>query len=265
MKPLSFSSRSASPRDNHSKIAKSFGTPDWYVREFAANIQIRAETVMALMQGVTFGRILDIGCGDGSLSIPLISQTKHITYLDQSAAMLNLVASRIGKSESLEIIYINQDFMEAELPTTSYDLVICVGILAYVQDIGPFLKKIRSVMRPGGALILECTDAYHFVSRIIRFYRSVTGMLKPKRFTTYRHRASEVVGVTEDLGLHLNRSFCYLYNLPILEKLVPNDLAYKWIRWVFGDIMDNRSTWLGKEHIFYFTSDSFKKTHSENR
>ena len=248
------SSRPADPKENDSKIARSFAAPDWYVREFAANIRIRTETIMALMEGVAPNRILDIGCGDGSLSIPLIQRARHVTYLDQSAAMLELVESRVGKQNPAEICYINQSFMEAELPAAGYDLVICVGILAYVSDIGPFLAKIRSAMRPGGMLILECTDAYHFVSRAVCLYRRTTGLLKTKRFVTYPHRAAEVVAATEAQGLHLNNSFCYLYNLPILEKMVSSEMAYKWIRRIFGDIMNNHHAWLGKEHILYFTS-----------
>lgn len=239
---------------NDNKIVKSFAEPNWYIQNFAANIRIRAETVATLLEGVALDRIIDVGCGDGSLSIPLVLRVKHVTYLDQSAAMLNLVASRIGQPNSVEVLYINKGFMEAELPEAGYDLVICAGVLAYVQDVGSFLKKIRSIMRPGGMLILECTDAYHFVSRMVRLYRGITGLLKPKRFVTYRHRASEVVAATEAQGLHLNRTFCYLYNLPILEKLLSNQTTYKWVRRIFGDVMNNRRAWLGKEYIFYFTS-----------
>jgi len=254
MSPSPSSANPAESENNNTKIAKSFADPQWYVKGFAPSIRVRAETVETLMAGLTPDRILDIGCGDGSLSIPLIPRAKHVTYLDQSPAMLELVASRIGKQNAAEISYINSGFMEAKLPEVGYDLVICVGVLAYVQDVPAFLAKIRSVMRPGGRLILECTDAYHFVSRGVRLYRATTGIFKPKRFMTYPHRATEVVAATEAQGMRLAKSFCYFYNLPILEKIITGDNAYKWIRRIFGDITNNRRAWLGKEYLFYFVS-----------
>jgi len=242
----------SNPKTNADVIVQSFAVPEWYLKGFETNIRVRTETVTAVTDGVSFNRILDIGCGDGSLTLPLLPRSKHITYLDQSLAMLDRVAARIGKQDTTDIRYLNSGFMEAELPLASFDLVTCIGVLAYVQDLNAFLRKVHSVLKPGGRLLLECTDAHHFLSRTSRFYGALTSLLKPKRFGTQSHRAAEVVAATEALGLRLEKSFCYTHSLPVLEKLIPHPTAYKLIRSVYGDITDNRRAWLGNECLFYF-------------
>ena len=246
----------STPSDNADSIVQSFASPDWYLKGFAANIRVRAETVSTLLGSQKFEQVLDIGCGDGSLSLPLLPNAKGITYLDQSAAMLERVASRIDPARKGDIAYINSGFMEATVPATTFDLVICVGVLAYVDDLGPFLKKVRNVMKPGGQLLLECTDAPHFLTRMTNAYRACTSILKPKRFGTYPHKATSVIAVAESFGLKLAADFRYAYSFPLVEKFVSDPTAYKLIRKVYGTIDNNRRAWMGNQRIFHFRSAS---------
>ena len=43
-----------------------------YLNRRRFDIRIRAETIGALVSGASFRNVLDIGCGDGSISLPLL-------------------------------------------------------------------------------------------------------------------------------------------------------------------------------------------------
>ena len=50
-----------------------------------------------------------------------------------------------------------------------YHAVFCLSVIEHVEDVGPFLNDLRSLVRPGGLLVLTCDcgpifppDIYHF-------------------------------------------------------------------------------------------------------
>jgi SAM-dependent methyltransferase len=240
----------AHAEDNVRSIASSFEAPDWYLKGYATNIRIRTETVAVLYADKEFDHILDIGCGDGSLTLPLLPRTKRITYLDVSQAMLDIVAARIGPAHAAKADYLHAHFMEADLPVQKFDLVVSVGVLAYIDDVAAYLAKVHAVLSPGGCLLLECTDAAHFLSRLDRAYQAVTGLLRPRKFEIYQHTAAEVLQAASTRGLRLDRTFRYAYSLPILSRLIPKSSAYRFIRRTYGDIVQNRRRSLGNQCVF---------------
>ena len=64
--------------------------------------------------------------------------------------MLARARSRIpaGLSDRVEII--KGDFMSAPLEAGAYDLIICLGVLAYVDATRDFIAKLASLLRPVG-------------------------------------------------------------------------------------------------------------------
>jgi 2-polyprenyl-3-methyl-5-hydroxy-6-metoxy-1,4-benzoquinol methylase len=242
--------------DNSRSIASSFEHPDWYLNGYATNIRIRVETVLTLLDGHKTERILDVGCGDGSLSLPLLSRAKHITYLDQSHAMLEKVKARITGSSGPEIRYIPAAFMEADLPHAYFDLIVCVGVLAYVDDIDAFLARLSALLSQDGLLILECTDATHFLSRADKTYQRATAILKPKRFKTYQHSSAGVIRVANNKGLLLLQTFRYAYSFPLFSRFLSAPFLYKIIRRCFGNVSSNKRRSLGNQWILFLTRKS---------
>ena len=242
------------PAANDAGIARSFESPDWYLKGFAANIRVRAETVAAVVPAGPAGRILDIGCGDGSLSLPLLGRAEQITFLDRSKAMLDRVAAQVSPGAGSKVAYVNAGFMDADLGDAQFDLILCVGVLAYVQDVNAFLARVCAVLRPGGTLILECTHGGHFISRLERAYQALTGWLKPKPFDAFTYQPAQVVTAAEAQRLRLERTYRYAYSVPVLTRFLRAASAYRWIRRVYGDIDRNRRPALGNQCIFVFRS-----------
>src|SRR5437588_12945296 len=119
------------------------------------NIRIRTEVVKGFVGDYQFNSILDIGCGSGAISLPLLRQNNHLTLLDVSSNMLSIARSSIPPGLAGNVETINEDFMHAELPSQAYDLVLCIGVLAHVDSPAAVIAKMVSLLKPGGSIIVQ--------------------------------------------------------------------------------------------------------------
>jgi glycine/sarcosine N-methyltransferase len=107
-------------------------------------------------------RLLDIGCGTGSLSIALSdnSRVKSVTALDLDAEMVSKAEQKNASSGSLvDFKVLNMLDIESSFGSNSFDMIICLGNtiahLLETKDIERFFKAAASVLVPGGKLILQ--------------------------------------------------------------------------------------------------------------
>jgi ubiquinone biosynthesis O-methyltransferase len=98
-------------------------------------------------------RILDVGCGDGVLALELAERGAQVTGVDTSARMIAAArerAKRAGHDVTFEVA-------SAEaLPFSpgTYDAVVAITILCFVEDAARTLREICRVLKPGGHLII---------------------------------------------------------------------------------------------------------------
>jgi SAM-dependent methyltransferase len=197
-----------------------------------------------------YERILDIGCGDGSISVPLLKPGRRLTLLDMSESMLSLARSRVPAALSAAVDTVNGDFLGARLPARAYDVVICLGVLAYFESPEPLIAKLDAVLKPGGTLIVECSDSAHFMSSLMRTYdRMKSWVIKPG-FRTNPHAARAVLAGFQAAGFQLAGTYRYCAPTRVMRKLFPQEFHCWKIRVVHGRPAHPRCQWLGNECIF---------------
>src|ERR1039458_272329 len=106
-KPIVLTPMSTTVLPSKSGLVKAaFERPQRYLDKRRCDIRIRAETVRSFTAGQTFTRVLDVGCGDGSISLPLLSQATRMTLLDLSSGMASIAQRseerRVGKGRRAE-------------------------------------------------------------------------------------------------------------------------------------------------------------------
>jgi ubiquinone/menaquinone biosynthesis C-methylase UbiE len=79
-----------------------------YLDRRQLDIRLRRETVDRVVQGKPYTEILDIGCGDGSISTPLLNSKCRLTLLDVSPGMLSIARSRVSEELSSRVKFVNQ-------------------------------------------------------------------------------------------------------------------------------------------------------------
>src|ERR1700746_976928 len=140
-----------------SKVVKElFENTELYLT-YDYNLQIRKETVGAFTEGLSFTHILDIPSGTGAMSIPLLERTDKLSLLDISSNMIAIAKKNIPEKYVDKTDAVNADFFELDLPKNSYDLIICLGLLAHVNSPEQLINKIAGLLKPGGLLVLQNT------------------------------------------------------------------------------------------------------------
>lgn len=90
--------------------------------------------------------LIDIGCGDGFLSINLAKYSKKIFFFDLSLNRLRNVRSNTGQYG-----LINGDIKSLPFADNSFDFVICSEVLEHIHD---YLKALDELVRIARRLII---------------------------------------------------------------------------------------------------------------
>ena len=220
------------------------------------DIRLRTEAAKIYAAHVDWHELLDIGCGDGSISVPLMTPSSRLTLLDLSSNMLATAAGRIPEEFVANVKLRNENFMTASFAPRSFDLIVTVGVVAHVESPEEFVAKIVGLLKPRGSLIIEFTDALHFVGRVSRFFGWLKELVAPAKYSTNRLGFSRMSRIFADNGLRLESVFRYAtIPIPGVERLVDNRTLYKIVKSVFGEPGENRNAFLGNEYICFLRAE----------
>jgi 2-polyprenyl-3-methyl-5-hydroxy-6-metoxy-1,4-benzoquinol methylase len=234
------------------QVREFFDEPKSYLSRRRFDIAIRSETVQEFTKNKMYSRILDIGCGDGSLSLPLLTEHNRLTLLDLSSNMLSRARSKVpaGLEGNVEIIQGN--FVTAEFGRREYDLVLCVGVLAHVDSVPEVMAKLASIVKPGGNVILQISDSAHFLTRMFLPYGALMNLVKPPKYPLNRFPRSEILRIARENRLKLISGYRYGLPLPGMHRVFSQEALYNLVRALFGTSARNRNPWLGGESLMLF-------------
>ncbi len=104
-------------------------------------------------------RILDIGCGQGTQVLGLARRGHLVTGLDASSTLLGdldraLSAEPPAVRERVRLVQGDAERVPDLFAPSSFDVVLCHGVLMYFADPAPLLDAIAAVVTPGGLVSL---------------------------------------------------------------------------------------------------------------
>jgi ubiquinone/menaquinone biosynthesis C-methylase UbiE len=251
--------RQESPANKAPLVQEVFERADRYLNRRRYDINIRAAAVAELLKNARYDRILDIGCGDGSISLPLIARDRHLTLLDFSSAMLSAAKASIPPEFAGNVEVRQEDFMKAAFEVHSFDLIICLGLMAHVDSPDAFLKKLSSLLRADGLLILEFTDAFHFMGRLSRFIRRLREFARPPLYSVNLWSFHRIRALISASGLQILSTF--RYSLPAFpgSRLLGQRSLFRIVRGTYGEPGRNRNAWMGNEYICLLRTQEVEK------
>lgn len=103
-------------------------------------------------------RALDVGCGTGLLGLPLASKVGHVTCIDSSNGMLEVLRGKIAAQGIANVTAANHDVVEKGLPEGHFDLIVTSMTLHHVKDTDAILAAFAAHIQPGGWLCIADLD-----------------------------------------------------------------------------------------------------------
>ncbi len=105
--------------------------------------------LLPLLEGVE--TVLDVGCGIGRLTHPLLDRGKIVVGVDGDLHSLRRCAwHAIGRDGALDLRWSTP----SRLPDGPFDLALAVEVLCYLDDPEGALRAIATRVRPGGSVFL---------------------------------------------------------------------------------------------------------------
>ncbi len=104
-------------------------------------------------------RILDVGCGQGTQLLRLARRGHFVTGLDSSPTLLAdleraLSAERPEMREHVRLVEADAGHLLDQFAPSSFEVVLCHGVLMYFADPEPLLNALAAVVTAGGLVSL---------------------------------------------------------------------------------------------------------------
>ncbi|MGD0546371.1 MAG: class I SAM-dependent methyltransferase [Terracidiphilus sp.] len=123
----------------------------WSAKDYARNaafVHGMAGGVLEWLEAKRGESILDLGCGDGQLTLRLAATGASVVGVDLSPEMLAAarargVDAREGSAESLPF------------PAAAFDAVFSNAVLHWIRDQDVMMAEVRRVLKPGGRFVAE--------------------------------------------------------------------------------------------------------------
>jgi ubiquinone/menaquinone biosynthesis C-methylase UbiE len=215
------------------KVKDYFNVTSFKYLKSESVIQIRMAAIREMLAGVKKSKILDLGCGDGSLSLQFLPDVDLITLVDFSDNMVNICRNKVPDQWVNKVKFIVKD-INSFVPQHKYDVVLCVGVLSHVESIYSVLNKIYECTKPGGYCIIQLSDSGKFLGKLlnsyVRFKKSITAS------EGYKLRSMslvDILNITNSFGFSLEKERRYFIP-PLLSRLVSEEKVKKYGLWMMN-------------------------------
>lgn len=105
--------------------------------------------------------LLDYGCGTGLLGLYLLPHVRHVTGIDTSPGMLDVLREKIAHSRisNMDVALLDLQDPAASLPSPNlFDAVTMNMVLHHVEKTVPLFQNLKSLLAPGGTLFIADLD-----------------------------------------------------------------------------------------------------------
>jgi ubiquinone/menaquinone biosynthesis C-methylase UbiE len=98
--------------------------------------------------------VLDLGCGTGETTAKLMSSGYDVWGVDIAEPMIAHAVNRQGFDR-----FRVGDMEQIPFPDGTFDAVVCLGVIEYLESDERALQEIRRVLKPGGSAVLSTPNA----------------------------------------------------------------------------------------------------------
>lgn len=122
----------------------------------------RALTLIDCLALPAGSRVLEAGCGAGSVAVALAVRGHFVHATDVVAAMVSLTHCLAIEARAEDRIRTSiADIRSLNVPDDTFDLVVALGVLPWIQPpLDPAVREIARVLKPGGHMIASIDNRW---------------------------------------------------------------------------------------------------------
>lgn len=120
---------------------------------FQTRLRLATEIVHRLTP--SGGKLLDLGCGSGVLTEQLLKLGHRVDAADMSSDMLEFARQRLLPYDQESFKLIQSECENLKFADNSYDVIACIGVFGYIDDVDSAINEIYRVLKPGGTLVMS--------------------------------------------------------------------------------------------------------------
>jgi len=167
-------------------------------------------------------RVLEIGCGRGSLSCYFSDANYDCTLVDLSENVID-IAKNIFDKNNLNANFIVGDANNLDIKDGSFDIIYSIGLLEHFEDIKTPLSEQIRVLADGGVwfgyIVPEYQEniqkEYEWINSILKGYQKKENQEKEEIYRS-DYGSERYIPVLEELGLK-NIQACGVYPVPMIS------------------------------------------------
>jgi ubiquinone/menaquinone biosynthesis C-methylase UbiE len=190
---------------------------------------VRRRRVIAMLERVSAGPVLDAGCGPAIMADAVRQRGLHYIGVDAAPAMIARACERYHDVDGVELGV--ADIASLPFERGYFGAVLCMGVLEYLDHAEAAVDEMARVARPGALLVMTLPNAASpYRKWTHRVYAPTTAGLKralgrpaPPAMRRREFRVGPWCRSLEARGLAIETVVGYGYNplLPPLDKLLP--------------------------------------------
>ncbi len=138
-------------KDQNFWTATAKGYDEWIASDFQDQYEVNWNVLAQYMDACL--RVLDVGCGPGSLSIRLARQCHEVWGVDVTPEMIRLAEQKLAVGPG-NVSFQQADACNLPFENHSFDTVVSVNALQTMAQPETALMEMHRVLRPGGELLL---------------------------------------------------------------------------------------------------------------
>lgn len=136
----------------------------------AEQLQPAAARALSVAQLSRGERLLDLGCGNGNVTVLACRLGAEVTAVDPSARLLEVARRRV-QIEGFNARFLRGEGARVETPDASFDVVVAVFSVIFAPDAQACVREMLRIVRPGGRLVVTswlAEGAINDVAELIR-------------------------------------------------------------------------------------------------
>jgi 2-polyprenyl-3-methyl-5-hydroxy-6-metoxy-1,4-benzoquinol methylase len=182
----------------------------------AASYQSRVGLLCRLVEELAgpSGRVLDVGCAQGTLGLMLGERGIKVDLLDVRAENIEYARERYQRGPVDFHVGLLSDSLP---PYQAYDVVTCTEVIEHVPSPAQFLEQLMRKLRPGGALCLTTPNGDYVLSGLPTYSGAAQTTIdeaEPNSLDGDAHRflytRAELIALLRGIGLRIERCRYFL-------------------------------------------------------